>query len=59
VRRGLQEGLRVVEDDLHAGLDEVVGDALGSGAGDGEDADDDLLVLDRALERMRKYFAAL
>ena len=38
--RDLQQRLRVVEDDLHAGLHEAVGERLGGGRRDGEDPDD-------------------
>src|SRR5215208_1066798 len=42
VGRDLQQRLGVVEDDLDAGGDEVVGQGLGGGRGDGEHADDDV-----------------
>src|SRR3954447_5185963 len=44
VRRDLQERLGVVEDDLDAGFDEVVGHALGRVGGHGEHSDDDVLL---------------
>jgi hypothetical protein len=48
--RNLQQLLGVVEDDLHTGLDQSVGDGLGCGGRHGEDADDDLLLGDDPLE---------
>src|ERR671911_653787 len=48
--RDLQECLGVVEDDLHAGLDEVVCDLLCCLGGDGEHADHDVLLADHPLE---------
>src|SRR4051794_33481462 len=49
VRRRLQQRLRVVEDDLHARVDEVVRDALRSAARDRQHSDDDLVLVDGAL----------
>ena len=46
LRRHLQQLLGVVEDDLHPGFDEAVGDVLGGVGGHREDADDDLLLGD-------------
>ena len=46
LRRHLEQRLGVVEDDLHARLDQVVGQLLGGGGRDGQDADDDVLLLD-------------
>ena len=50
LRRHLQQRLGVVEDDLDAGVDELVGQLLRGGRRDGEDADDDVLLLDDLLE---------
>src|SRR3954452_8112349 len=50
VGRNLDQRLGVVEDDLDPGADEVVGHALGGLGGHGEHADDDVLVLDHALQ---------
>src|SRR3954471_24342500 len=46
LRRHVEQRLGVVEDDLHAVVDELVGQLLGGRRGDGEHADDDVLVLD-------------
>ena len=46
LRRHVQQRVGVVEDDLHAGVDELVGQLLGRRRRHGEDADDDVLVLD-------------
>src|SRR5829696_3967916 len=46
LRRHVQQRLGVVEDDLDARVDELVGELLRRGGGDGEDADDDVLLLD-------------
>src|SRR6476646_3095657 len=43
-------GVGVVEDDLDAGVDELVGELLGRGRRHGEDADDDVLLLDDAAQ---------
>ena len=48
--RDLQQRLGVVEDDLHAGVDQLVGELLGGGGRDGEDADDDVLLVDDRLQ---------
>ena len=45
LRRHLQQRLGVVEDDLHSGVHELVGQRLCGGGGDREDADDDVLLL--------------
>ena len=45
----VQQALAVVEDDLHAGIDEVVGDVLRGGGRHCENADDDVLVVDGVL----------
>src|SRR4051812_33963197 len=50
VGRNLDQRLGVVEDDLDAGADEVVRHALRRLGRHGEDADDDVLLLDDALE---------
>src|SRR5262249_14109936 len=50
LRRHLEQLLGVVEDDLHPGLDEAVGDALGGVGRHREHADDDLLLGDDRLE---------
>src|SRR4051812_34253777 len=50
VRRHLHERLGVVEDDLHARLDEVVGHALSRLVGHGEHAHHDVLLVDHLLE---------
>src|SRR5262245_36190052 len=42
----VQQPLAVVEDDLHAGVDEVVGDSLCRRRRNGEHPDDDVLVPD-------------
>ena len=44
--RHVQQGLGVVEDDLDARVDELVGELLGGRGGHGEHADDDVLLLD-------------
>src|SRR3954471_18201616 len=44
--RHLQQRVGVVEDDLHAGVDELVGQRLRRRRGGREDADDDVLLLD-------------
>src|SRR4051812_16627857 len=46
LRWHLKQRLGVVEDDLHAGVDELVGEGLGRTGRHGEDADDDVLLLD-------------
>jgi len=46
VARHVEERLGVVEDDLHARSDEVVRRGLRALGRDGEDADDDVLVVD-------------
>src|SRR5215212_8613327 len=48
--RHLQQCLGVVEDDLHAGLDQVVGHLLRGVGRDGEDPHDDVLLADHPLE---------
>src|SRR4051794_8962221 len=48
--RHLQQGFGVVEDDLDPGVHQAVGQLLGGGGGHGEDADDDVLLLDHLLE---------
>src|SRR5829696_276165 len=48
--RHLEQGLGVVEDDLDAGVDEVVGHLLGGPRRHGEHAHDHVLVADHALE---------
>ena len=48
--RHLEQGLGVVEDDLHTGFHEVVGDLLRGGGGHGQHADDDVLLADHLLE---------
>src|SRR3954468_6750609 len=50
LRRYLQERLGVVEDDLHARVDQLVGERLGGGGRDGEHADRDVLLLDDRLQ---------
>src|SRR4051794_4280345 len=50
VGRDLHQRLGVVEDDLDAGADEVVGHALGGLGGHGQDADHDVLVAHDLLE---------
>ena len=50
LRRHLQERLRVVEDDLDAGLDQPVGELLGGDGGHREHADDDVLLLHDRLD---------
>src|SRR3954451_7741666 len=48
--RHLQQRLGVVEDDLHARVDQLVGERLGGGGRDGEHADHDVLLLDDRLQ---------
>ena len=50
LRRHRQQRLRIVEDDLHAGRDQLVGETLRGLGGDGQDADDDVLVLDQTTQ---------
>ena len=52
IRRHLQQGIRVVEDDPEARVDEIVRDSLGRGRRHGEHADDDVLLLDYAAQRV-------
>ena len=46
VRRDVEERLGVVEDDLDAGIDDLVRDVLGGVGRDGEHGDDDVLLAD-------------
>src|ERR671924_17505 len=50
LRRYLEEGLRVVEDDLHSGRHEIVGHLLGGLGGDREHAHYHVLLADHPLE---------
>src|SRR5437764_13537882 len=50
VRRHLEELLRVVEDDPHAGSHQSVGGILRGGRGHRQDPDDDVLVLDHGVQ---------
>src|SRR3954454_23214100 len=46
LRLHLEQRLRVGEDDLHPGVEELVREGLGGAGRHGEDADDDVLLLD-------------
>src|SRR5207247_652721 len=50
IRGHVEERFRVVEDDLDARVHQRVGRLLGRVGGDGEDADDDVLVANDAVE---------
>ena len=50
VVRHVEEGFRIVEDDPHAGVDELVRRALGARGRDGDHADDDVLVADDLID---------
>jgi hypothetical protein len=52
VRRDVEKRLGVVEDDLHAGADHLVGDLLRGVGRHGEDGDDDVLVADLVTQRV-------